>query len=68
MDEKEFQKVLLEQFKEMRSDISDMRSDINQINERLAGVEENTEITRSATNSLVEWAEVTGGFPIKKAE
>ncbi len=68
MDEKEFQKVLLEQLKDMRSDINEMRSDINEIKERLEAVEENTEITRSATNSLVEWAEVTGGFPIKKVE
>ncbi len=41
---------------------------IVEIKEDIAEIKEDTEITRSATNSLVEWAEVTGGFPIKKAE
>lgn len=53
---------------ETREMLQQILNRLDKIENRLEAVEENTEITRSATNSLVEWAEVTGGFPIKKAE
>ena len=58
MEEKEFQGLVLEQFK--------------QTNNQLAEIKEDTEITRDSVNALIEWAEVVGErldvrFPMKNS-
>ena len=50
-----------------------IQEELSPIKEELAGIKEDTEITRGAVNALVEWADnvavVTGQrFPVKKAE
>lgn len=63
----------------MKADISGMKGDIASLKqgqiamqEDIAEIKEHAEVTRSATNSLVEWADTVGvitqvKFPIKKA-
>lgn len=56
MTEKEFQEYVIKQ--------------LSSISERLEQVKEDTEITREATNSLIEWAEFVSErlditFPVK---
>lgn len=46
---------------------------LNSMDQRLSIIEENTSVTRSAVNSLVEWADQVAiisqvHFPVKKAK
>ena len=65
---------------DMKSEISDMKSEISEINKRLSNLEEevseikeDTEITRTAVNTLIEWADAVSEveavvkFPVKKS-
>lgn len=62
-----------EKFAELRQEMTGMRQEMAVMQEDIAEIKENTAITRSAANSLIEWAENVGvvtqvKFPIKKAE
>lgn len=75
MDEK-----ILTLLTEIKSEMSDMKSEISEINKRLSNLEEevseikeDTEITRTAVNTLIEWADAVSEveavvkFPVKKS-
>ncbi|MBQ9981771.1 MAG: hypothetical protein IJP18_04305 [Oscillospiraceae bacterium] len=79
MDEK-----ILTLLTEMKSEITEMKSEMNarfaEINKRLSNLEEevseikeDTEITRTAVNTLIEWADAVSEveavvkFPVKKS-
>lgn len=60
-----------EDISSIKNDVAVLKEDVAILKEDMAQVKEDTEITRSATNSLVEWAETVGvitqvKFPIKK--
>lgn len=75
MDEK-----ILTLLTEIKSEMSDMKSEISEINKRLSNLEEevseikeDTEITRTAVNTLIEWADAVSEvqsvvkFPVQKS-
>lgn len=55
MDEK--LKPINEQFTDIRKQIKDINEQISGINEQIADIKEDTEITRIATNTVVEWVD-----------
>ena len=63
MDDKEFQKLVLDQFQKINEHFQ-------KIDDQLAEIKEDTEITRESVNSLIEWSEAVGEridirFPMK---
>lgn len=50
-------KPIRQDISNMKKDITGMKQDISDIREDLAEVREHAEITRGATNYLVEWVE-----------
>ena len=55
----------------MDAKLEPIKENIAEMKEDIAEIKEHAEITRSATNSLVEWAETVGGvtlvkFPVEK--
>lgn len=55
------------------SKVSAMENNMLAMENTITEIKEDTEVTRSAVNSLIEWADTVGvitkvNFPIKKAE
>lgn len=41
----------------LKSDVSSLKSDVSSLKEDISELKEDTSVTRSATNTLLEWAE-----------
>ena len=57
-----------EKFSITKSDTDGIRDDLLSIKEDTSLIREHSEITRSAVNSLIEWAEVVGNFPMMNSD
>lgn len=73
MSDRELLENILAKISSMDDKISSMDGRISSMENIIQEIKEDTEITRSSVNSLIEWADNVGvitqvQFPIKKAE
>lgn len=64
---------ILQMLEKMQGDITELKQGQDAMQEDITQIKEDATITRSATNSLIEWADTVGvitqvKFPIKKAK
>ncbi|MBE6843297.1 MAG: hypothetical protein E7510_10790 [Ruminococcus sp.] len=57
----------------LKTDVSVLKTDVSNIKEEVSEIKEDTEITRTAVNTLIEWADAVSEveavvkFPVKKS-
>lgn len=72
MDEKQILNILLEMQQEMKSFREEVTERLDSVEQQLSSLKEDTEITRTAANQLLAWAEdvqTQVGIPLyKKAQ
>lgn len=57
----------------LKTDVSALKTDVSNIKEEVSEIKEDTEITRTAVNTLIEWADAVSEveavvkFPVKKS-
>lgn len=57
MNEKELLMELLDEVKSIKTDVTEINTKLNKMQEDIEILKEDSEITRTATNQLVQWAE-----------
>lgn len=73
MENQEVLNLILEKLEKMEAKFDKMESRMDKMEAKMDKIQEDTKVTRSAVNALIEWAEnvsvITNvSFPIKKAK